>query len=75
VDDATIQRFTREDLGDSVYFLCSPAPALSVSRVLVVAGVPILLTDQTLETLDPTTFESVRVVPHPTSPIFSAFGF
>jgi hypothetical protein len=75
VDDATIQRFTREDLGDSVYFLCSPAPAPSVSRVLVVAGVPILLTDQTLETLDPTTFESVRVVPHPTSPIFSAFGF
>jgi hypothetical protein len=37
-----------------------------VSRVLVVAGTPILLTDQTLEALDAETFESTAVSYHPT---------
>jgi hypothetical protein len=52
--------------------LCNVAPPPTVSRVLVVAGRPILLTDQTLEVLDPETFQSVSVTYHPTR---SVFGF
>ncbi len=48
----------------------TPAPPPTVSRVLVVAGRPILLTDQTLEVLDPETFQSVSVTYHPTRSVY-----
>jgi hypothetical protein len=54
------------DAPDGDYVACSPAPPPWVSRVLVVDGRPILLTDQTLEALDPATFASVQVAYHPT---------
>lgn len=63
---AMVERYSPDDAGKADYFLCSPAPQPTVSRVLVVAGRPILLTDQTLEALDPTTFAPVAVVYHPT---------
>ena len=39
----------------------------TVSRVLVVAGRPMLLTDQTLEALDPETFQSTSIMYHPSA--------
>lgn len=53
--------------GKASLFLCTPAPLPLVQRVLVVAGRPILLTDQTLEALDPTTFQSTAIAYHLTS--------
>lgn len=53
---------------DGDYVICSPAPQPTVSRVLVVDGRPILLTDQTLEALDPESFESTQIAYHPTEP-------
>lgn len=47
------------------YVLCNPAASPSVSRVLVVNGRPILLTDQTLEELDPETFATKQIENHP----------
>ena len=65
VDDDTAAMYAPGGGKDAAYFVCSPAPPPSVSRVLVVAGRPILLTDQTLEALDPTTFASTSVAYHP----------
>lgn len=47
------------------YVVCYQAPQPSASRVLVVKGRPILFTDQTLEALDPETFESKQIEYHP----------
>lgn len=60
---------TRLDLeaGEEVFLSCSLRPNPVVSRVLVVAGIPILYTDQTLEALDPSTFTSTAVAYHPSS--------
>ncbi|MCB0978187.1 MAG: beta-propeller domain-containing protein [Acidimicrobiales bacterium] len=65
VDQATVARYAPDEKGDAAYFLCSPAPQPTVSRVLVVDGRPILLTDQTLEALDPQTFASTAIAYHP----------
>lgn len=66
VDQGTVNRYVPEGERDGVFFLCSPAGQPNVSRVLVVSGTPILLTDQTLEALDPETFESTAIAHHPT---------
>jgi len=66
VDDELVARFAPGEEGGS-FFACSPAPPPSVARVLVVSGTPMLLTDQTLEKLDPTTFASTAVLYHPTA--------
>jgi hypothetical protein len=60
----TVARFAPE-VPEGAYVVCNPAPQPSVSRVLVVEGRPILLTDQTLEALDPETFASTLVAYHP----------
>jgi hypothetical protein len=65
VDDQTVARFVPEDQRSKAYFACSPAPMPHASRVLVVSGRPILYTDQTLESLDPTTFASTAIAYHP----------
>lgn len=65
VDDRTVAQFAPGEEGDAAFFLCSPAPQPTVSRVLVVSGRPMLLTDQTLEVLDPGTFQSTSVTYHP----------
>lgn len=65
-----VRRYAPDQPGKASYFLCRPAPMPSVSRVLVVNGRPILLTDQTLEALDPTSFASTGVVFHPTDGFF-----
>lgn len=67
VDDNTITRYAPDQTGKGSFFSCSPAPPPAVARVLVVAGRPILFTDQTLEALDPTTFVSTAVAYHPSS--------
>ena len=67
VDDGTVSRFVPGQEAQASFFLCSPAPPPAVNRVLVVAGTPMLLTDQTLEALDPATFESTAVSFHPSS--------
>ncbi|HEX7135509.1 MAG TPA: beta-propeller domain-containing protein [Iamia sp.] len=67
VDDQTIARFAPGEEDDAAFFACSPAPQPSVARVLVVSGTPMLLTDQTLERLDPATFASTAVLYHPTA--------
>ncbi|MCD9624193.1 beta-propeller domain-containing protein [Rhabdothermincola salaria] len=64
VDPGTVARFV-PDAQDGEYVICNPAPQPAVSRVLVVDGRPILLTDQTLEALDPETFASTQVAYHP----------
>ena len=66
VDDQMVARFVPEDQRNASFQLCYSAPPPTVSRVLVVAGRPILLTDQTLEVLDAETFQSVSVTYHPT---------
>lgn len=58
------------DAPDGDYAICHPAPQPTVTRVLVVDGRPILLTDQTLEALDPETFASTRIVHHPSEPSY-----
>lgn len=67
VDDGTVAQYVPEDQRDGSYLVCSPAPKPVVRRVLVVAGTPYLLTDQTLEALDPETFASTAVTSHPSS--------
>lgn len=67
VDDGTVRRFAPGQDEVAAYFLCSPAPHPSVGRVLVVSGVPMLYTEQTLEALDPTTFASTSVLYLPSS--------
>jgi hypothetical protein len=67
IDDETIARFAPGEDAAAAFFACSPAPPPTVARVLVVAGTPMLLTDQTLERLDPTTFASTAVAYHPTA--------
>lgn len=64
VDRGTVARYS-PDAPDGSYFVCSPAPQPTVSRVLVVDGRPILFTDQTLEALDPETFASTAIAYHP----------
>ncbi len=70
VDDGTIARFAPGEEDRASFFNCSPAPPPHVSRVLVVSGTPILLTDQTLEALDPATFRSTSIAYHPTETIY-----
>ena len=65
VDQGTIARFAPGEEDAASFHACSPAAQPSVRRVLVVSGTPILLTDQTLEALDPTTFQSTAVAYHP----------
>jgi hypothetical protein len=65
IPDATVAQYEPDQAGKAAVFLCAPAPWPTVSRVLVVAGRPMLLTDQTLEVLDPTTFRSVSVTYFP----------
>ena len=73
VDPMTVARFVPDD-PDADYVVCTPAPQPSVSRVLVVDGRPILLTDQTLEALDRETFASTQVAYHPTEPNFLPYS-
>ena len=47
------------------FFVCTEVGPPSVSRVLVVGGTPMLFTDQTIEALDPQTFESKVIAYHP----------
>ncbi|HWJ96693.1 MAG TPA: beta-propeller domain-containing protein [Acidimicrobiales bacterium] len=70
VDKQLVARFVPEDQHEKAFFLCNPAPLPRVTRVLVVAGRPILLTDQTLEALDPKTFASTAIAYHPSSGAF-----
>lgn len=65
VDDEIVARFAPGEEDGASFFVCSPAPQPTVARVLVVSGTPILLTDQTLEVLDPATFQSTSVTYHP----------
>jgi hypothetical protein len=67
VDPGTVARFVPE-VPDGDYVICNPAPQPTVSRVLVVDGRPILLTDQTLEALDPETFATTLIAYHPSEP-------
>lgn len=69
VDQGTVAR-SMPDAPDGDYVMCSPAPQPTVSRVLVVDGRPILLTDQTLEALDPESFASAQIAYHPTEPSY-----
>jgi hypothetical protein len=69
VDQGTVARYL-PDAPDGDYVICSPAPQPTVSRVLVVDGRPILLTDQTLEALDPESFASAQIAYHPTEPSY-----
>ncbi len=69
VDPDTVARFV-PDAPDDDYVLCNPAPQPTVSRVLVVDGRPVLLTDQTLEALDPKTFASTQIAYHPSEPSY-----
>lgn len=69
VDRGTVARFV-PDAPDGDYVVCNPAPQPTVSRVLVVDGRPILLTDQTLEALDPETFASTQIAYHPSEPSY-----
>jgi hypothetical protein len=66
VDDQTVARLAPGEEDEAAFFACNPAPPPTVARVLVVSGTPLLLTDQTLERLDPTTFASTAVAYHPT---------
>lgn len=72
VDDGTVARYAPGQETGASFFLCSPAPPPTVSRVLVVAGTPMLLTDQTLEALHPQTFQSTSVTYHPSG---GRYGF
>ena len=60
-----IDRYVPEGERDGTWFLCHRASRPTVSRVLVVAGRPMLLTDQTLEALAPDTFASTAIAYHP----------
>jgi hypothetical protein len=71
VDDGMLARFVPEDQRSGTWFTCNPSPQPRVSRVLVVSGRPILVTDQTLEVLDPATFASVSIHHHPSQQVFA----
>lgn len=73
ISDDMIGRYAPDQRGKGAYFVCSLAPQPQVARVLVVKGVPILMTDQTLQALDPTTFAPVKVVYHPSQPMYGGF--
>jgi hypothetical protein len=73
VDDGTVRQYAPDLAGKGSFFVCTLAPHPTVARVLVVAGRPILFTDQTLEALDPTTFASTAIAYHPTSAGYVAF--
>lgn len=70
LDSGTVNRFVPEDQRSGTYFFCSLAPQPTVSRVLVVSGIPMLFTDQTIETLDPETFASTAIAYHPSGSMF-----
>lgn len=65
LDGRTVAQYAPGEEKNGSFFVCSPAPQPTVSRVLVVSGRPILLTDQTLEALDPDTFQSTAIAYHP----------
>ncbi len=67
----TVARFASGADAEGSFFSCSPASPPAVRRVLVVRGTPILLTDQTLEALDPTTFRSTAIAYHPSGGVVS----
>ncbi len=67
IGEGTLARYGPEDRPAGSYQLCTPAPQPRVRRVLVVDGTPMLLTDQTLERLDPETFASADVLYHPSN--------
>lgn len=69
-DDGTAARFAPGEETEASFFLCSPAPQPTVRRVLVVSGTPMLLTDQTLEALDPETFQSTLVTYYPSGGMY-----
>ena len=71
IDAQMVARFVPEDQRSKAFFACNLAPLPHVARVLVVAGRPILFTDQTLEALDPKTFASTAIAYHPSSGSFS----
>ncbi len=73
IDDGTIARYSPGQEDAAAFFNCQLAPQPAVSRVLVVSGRPILLTDQTLEALDPQTFQSTSIKYHPTSGQYSTY--
>lgn len=62
VDPEIVEQYAPGESSDGSIFVCHPAGPPTVGRVLVVEGTPILHTDQTLEILDPDTFESVTVI-------------
>lgn len=62
IEDGMVEEFSPGASGEGRHFSCSPAGPPSVSRVLIVDGIPILYTDQTLEILDPDTFASEKVI-------------
>ena len=72
-DGELVARYVPEDQRGGAIFICSLAPQPTVSRVLVVAGIPMLFTDQTLETLDPETFESTAIAYHPSGFMFGGW--
>jgi len=67
IDKQTVARVV-PGAPDGDHIVCAPAPQPTVSRVLVVDGRPILVTDQTLEALDPETFASTQIAHHPSGP-------
>ena len=66
-----VARFVPEDQRAGVFATCNPAPLPHVARVLVVAGRPMLYTDQTIEALDPETFASTAIAYHPSRGSFA----
>ncbi|HEX2578243.1 MAG TPA: beta-propeller domain-containing protein [Aquihabitans sp.] len=67
LDGGTVARYAPGEEDAAAFFVCSPAPQPTVARVLVVAGIPMLYTDQTIEALDPETFASTAITYHPSS--------
>lgn len=70
-----VRQYAPDQAEKATYYRCEPAGPPFVSRVLVVNGTPILLTDQTLERLDPSTFTSTRVVFHPTRTSYGSMAY
>lgn len=67
IEDGLVEQYAPELADGGSHFACSPAGPPRVSRVLIVEGTPVLHTDQTLEVLDPETFESRSVLYHPSA--------
>ncbi len=70
VPKALVEQYAPEPVDAETVHACHPAPLPTVARVLVVSGRPVLLTDQTLQALDPATFATEQVVAHPTRQFF-----